>query len=726
MKQLAELLAPAGSIEALYAAYAAGADAVYVGGGSFGARAYADNPSEQELLQAIDYAHLHGKKLYLTVNTLLKEAELEEQLYRYLLPYYREGLDAAIVQDLGVLSRLRDWFPDLPLHASTQMTMSGSLSAGLLQELGVSRIVTPRELSLSEIRAIHETSDLEIESFVHGALCYCYSGQCLFSSIAGGRSGNRGRCAQPCRMPYRVFAKDRELTAPDKGYVLSPKDLCTIELLPQILEAGVYSLKIEGRMKKAEYTAGVVSIYRKYLDQCLEHPQASYQVSREDKQHLMDLFNRKGFTDGYYTRHNKSSMITFEKPDFRTTDEAYQTQLRTRYLDVKLKENIKGIVRIFQGEPAILEVTTPFLEKPIQVMGEAVMAAQRQPLTVESVRKQMEKLGDTDFRWQELSVETDGESFYPVGKLNELRRDALKQLQDRIVSLFLRRKTGSAENRKQTSAENEVQGLSWCASIETKEQLFSVLQENWIDQVNLESHICEPEQLSELVDAVHQKQKRCYLSLPQVFRQENKPYYQKHLQAFQEAGFDGVTAGNIEGLLFAKEVLPGLTVGADASLYGWNRAAKQAFTELGCGYQTLPAELNRKELAEVADTRSLLMVYGRLPMMISAQCVCANTAGCQKKLQELTLIDRMGNQFPVKNRCRECYNIIYNNRPVSLSEDWRSVSALPVKGYQLSFTTEDSKETKEVLALYRELAETGSTERHLKEITRGHYKRGTE
>ena len=300
MKQIAELLAPAGSVETMYAAFAAGADAVYIGGSRFGARAYADNAESESLLDAIDYAHLHGKKLYLTVNTLLKEQEMDE-LYEYLLPFYRQGLDAVIVQDFGVFRRVREWFPDLAIHASTQMIMSGELSAEKLKELGATRIVTPRELSLNEIRSIHKSCDLEIESFVHGALCYCYSGQCLFSSIAGGRSGNRGRCAQPCRMAYSVEQNGKVILPQQKGYILSPKDLCTIEILPKLIEAGVYSLKIEGRMKKPEYTAGVVSIYRKYLDRYLANPKASYRVSEADKKHLLGLFNRKGFTDGYYT-----------------------------------------------------------------------------------------------------------------------------------------------------------------------------------------------------------------------------------------------------------------------------------------------------------------------------------------------------------------------------------------------------------------------------------------
>ena len=250
MKNKPELLAPAGSYETMKAAINAGADAVYIGGRLFGARAYADNPEDELLLEAVDYVHMRGRKLYLTVNTLLKDNELNDMLYNYLKPLYICGLDAVIVQDFGVMRFIQEHFPKLHIHASTQMTITGALGARFLSEQRqVTRVVTARELSLEEISEIRDTCDLEIESFVHGALCYSYSGQCLFSSLAGGRSGNRGRCAQPCRMQYRE-AEGRE------GYYISPKDLCTIDILPDILEAGVTSLKIEGRMKKPEYTAG--------------------------------------------------------------------------------------------------------------------------------------------------------------------------------------------------------------------------------------------------------------------------------------------------------------------------------------------------------------------------------------------------------------------------------------------------------------------------------------
>ena len=322
MKDRVEILAPAGSMECLKAAIAAGADAIYTGGALFGARAYAHNLTEEELLEAIDYVHLHGRRLYLTVNTLIKDREMEKQMYDYLLPYYRQGLDAVIVQDIGLFRFIRKHFPDLPIHASTQMTLTGVDGAKFLEKEGAQRIVTSRELSMAEVKKIADETELEIESFVHGALCYCYSGQCLFSSFIGGRSGNRGQCAQPCRLLYRTPEAKRP------QYLLSLKDICTLELIPEMIESGIYSFKIEGRMKKPEYAAAVAFQYRKYADLYLkyyeecpaeEDPAAyamkKYRVREEDRQMLLDLYNRGGFHTGYYHTQNGREMISLNRPN---------------------------------------------------------------------------------------------------------------------------------------------------------------------------------------------------------------------------------------------------------------------------------------------------------------------------------------------------------------------------------------------------------------------------
>lgn len=305
-----ELLAPAGSYETMLVAFNAGADAVYVGGQKFGARAFAGNFNEEELVKAINYAHMFDKKLYLTVNTLIKEEEFS-QLYDYIKPYYEAGLDAVIVQDIGVLKFIEGNFTDLPIHCSTQMTITGEEFGKVLAEnKSVTRIVTPRELNLAEIKKMYTVTGLEIESFVHGALCYCYSGQCLLSSIIGARSGNRGRCAQPCRL---TFSNAEQKV--DNKHLLSPKDLCTLEILPEIIEAGVYSLKIEGRMKKPEYVASVVAIYRKYIDRYLKNGKKNYKAAQEDIDTLKDIYNRGGFTDGFYKRQNGSEMMTINRPN---------------------------------------------------------------------------------------------------------------------------------------------------------------------------------------------------------------------------------------------------------------------------------------------------------------------------------------------------------------------------------------------------------------------------
>ena len=311
-KRLPELLAPGGSAEGMRMAICAGADAVYMGGKVFGARAYADNPDDKNLLEAIDYCHIHGRKLYLTVNTLLKEKEISGQLYDFLEPLYRQGLDAVLVQDLGVLSFIRREFPQLALHASTQMSVMSVQGALWLKENGVSRIVPAREIDLREIKKIHDASDMEIECFIHGALCYSYSGQCLLSSLIGGRSGNRGRCAQPCRQQYALYNENGDRAGGDGRYLLSLKDICTLHLLPQLVEAGVSSLKIEGRMKRPEYAAGVTEVYRNILDH-------GGRPSEDDIRMLQDLYNRGGFSEGYYRIRNARDMMSMARPNHAGT-----------------------------------------------------------------------------------------------------------------------------------------------------------------------------------------------------------------------------------------------------------------------------------------------------------------------------------------------------------------------------------------------------------------------
>ncbi|MBR5967622.1 MAG: U32 family peptidase, partial [Lachnospiraceae bacterium] len=352
-----ELLAPAGSIESLKAAVNAGADAVYIGGAAFGARAYADNPEEDALIEGIRYCHVRNKKVYLTVNTLFKEDELENRLFSFLRPYYEAGLDAVIVQDIGAVSFINDHFPGLPIHLSTQTSVTMAEGAALLKDSfeNITRVVPARELSAAELRRFKDSTSLEIEVFIHGALCYCYSGQCLMSSMIGGRSGNRGRCAQPCRRMY------------DGKYLLSPKDQCLLPVLHELLDIGIDSFKIEGRMKSPEYTAGVVSVYRRYIDKYEELGSSGYKkwldsnkaMLDADMLILQDLYNRGGFNRGYPEQHNGPDMMTFDRPNHTGTEVGEVITVRGREAVIRFKREVfaQDVLEIRDGNKNVFEFT---------------------------------------------------------------------------------------------------------------------------------------------------------------------------------------------------------------------------------------------------------------------------------------------------------------------------------------------------------------------------------
>jgi putative protease len=365
MKRNIEILAPAGSYEGMRAAMNAGCDAVYIGGSSFGARAFANNLEEETLLEAIDEAHFRDKKLYLTVNTLLKEKERTKELYRFLEKFYRQGLDAVIVQDMGVLHFIHENFPELPIHASTQTTLTMAQGANLLKPYGVTRLVTARELSLKEIKTIRENTDLEIETFVHGALCYCYSGQCLMSSMIGGRSGNRGRCAQPCRMPYQFHSGNKKISSEQEKYLLSPKDINTLAYIPEMVEVGINSFKIEGRMKRPEYAAAVSSLYRAYLDLYLDKGKEYYEEFlqsenfRQDMLTLQDVYNRGGFSEGYGKSYHGKSMMSLYRPNHSGVYIGEITTIKGTSVNISLEEevNAQDILEIRHKEEEGYEFT---------------------------------------------------------------------------------------------------------------------------------------------------------------------------------------------------------------------------------------------------------------------------------------------------------------------------------------------------------------------------------
>lgn len=716
-----ELLAPAGSLDSMKAAFSAGADAVYIGGSMFGARAYADNPDEQNLLLAIDYAHIRGKKLYLTVNTLLKDQELEGTLYGYLKPLYERGLDAVIVQDLGVFQFIRTYFPDLPVHASTQMTITGAHSAKLLEEMGAKRVVTVRELSLSELAEIRANTTLEIESFVHGAICYCYSGQCLFSSLAGGRSGNRGRCAQPCRKPYQVYDREGRLLNPtkDRQYVLSLKDMNTIHLLPQIVEAGVDSLKIEGRMKKPEYTAGVVSIYRKYLDRYLAGLDCT--VSAEDDARLFDLFNRNGFSEGYYKQHHGMEMLTLSEPQFRAHDDAWQEQLRENYIERELKRKIKGNVIVYQHLPVIITMMTG--DASFCLTGDEPLQAKNRPLDEEQLRRQMDKLGGTDFEYEELELEIGEGCFLTVGQMNELRRSAVSGLREEILQPFFR----AAKPYEPMAIEkqcSEQRKPVYTAQVHTLEQLDTVLEEDAIQTVYLDHTAAGPEAWKETVQRVRHARKSCFYHMPQIFRKAQEAYYDAHLAELKQAGFDGFLLGSLEAMAYLKSrAVQGLFM-ADHGMYSLNERAKDTLKQMGLYKTTASVELNEAELVRSSMEDRELIAYGYLPMMVTANCLHNTLTGCQKanglKEQYLQLSDERHRCFPVLCDCTFCMNTVLNCDPLYLLDYTKKLEAFAPGSIRLIFTVENRRETQEILSACRGISP------ELRHITRGHLKRGVE
>lgn len=718
---ITELLSPAGSYESFEAAIGAGADAVYVGGPAFGARAYAQNFTQEELITAIETAHIHNRKLYLTVNTLLKNRELDDQLFEYLLPYYEAGLDAVIVQDLGVFSFIRRNFPDLDIHASTQMTVTGPEGMQFLEEKGATRVVPARELSLEEISAMHKASPLEIETFIHGALCYSYSGQCLMSSIFGGRSGNRGRCAQPCRLPYSVTMDHRKYKGDKDFCALSLKDICTLDILPDILEAGVMSLKIEGRMKQPAYTAGVTAVYRKYLDMYLSGKE--YHVQEEDRKHLLELFSRGGSCKGYYDMYRGPEMMAFAN---EKKSGNIQPEIR------KIKEKIHGNLILSPESPVILEITCK--GKTVTAMGGEVQFAKNQPMEEQRIRQQMEKLGNTDFQWEDLNIEINGRIFVPVKVLNEVRRDALGQMREALIGCQKRAQVTKQQTKSkdQTACRKRVtDSLPVYVSCERSDTAEVLLNETGITGFYFPFDTMEKYFSPELA-----ANSELYLSTPHIHRGEIPEKWLRSAQKWLEQGMKGFLVRNLESYAVLKKMGYGGKCVLDASMYTWNDQSVGFWREEGVLRNTVPLELNEGELKHRDNTSSELLLYGYIPLMLSAQCVRKNLFGCTGKCETVYLKDRYNSEFPVKCSCtpwgknnsekaKYCYNIIYNSIPYGLPGEKDQVKKLNLHSLRLAFTIEEPEKAKTILKEFRTVYQENGKPSG-RRYTKGHFKRGAE
>jgi len=817
MRSKPEILAPAGSVEGMCAAVAAGCDAVYMGGKRFGARAYARNPGEDELLEALAYCHLHGVKLYMTVNTLLKSREIKDSLFSFLRPYYEAGLDAVIVQDIGVLRFISRHFPELPIHASTQMSLMMGQGAEELKKYHVTRIVPARELSLQELFSVRKDTELELEVFVHGALCYCYSGQCLFSSMLGGRSGNRGRCAQPCRMPYQLVGEKAK-----GSYLLSPKELCNLAFLPELIEAGIDSFKIEGRMKRPEYTAFVTSVYRKYVDLYCSMGAEGYKNYfvehggewQEDLRCLAELYNREGFTHGYlagetgdlsrrsfgsrgnmlaafrprhggvcvgkvvsvgkhevvyqttqklsaqdvvefrddgqqpsyeYTvgedvaagrkvtaRYQKGSQIQKGDRVYRTKDASLLASIRKQYLEKDLKLPVSAVFTAVQDKPMQLVLThagrmadTRFV---VECRGGICQKAEKQPAVEESVRRVLNQTGDSSFYFKELEIRLEGKIFLPVKALKDLRRQALERLKGEIEGSFCRKTSVPciSETLEEDRVSENTQITAVSAEVMLPGQLDSVLGMKEITVIYLHTEAMSAEMIRECFYKIAEAGKSPWLALPYIFRRDTWLAFEREMEdgnGMFALKWEGYLVKNLESLSFLRKegrVLEG-NIRLDYNMYVMNSEAYMFWREQGIHQFTLPLELTEEELEELDFLpQAEIMVYGKIPLMVSAQCVRANTGGCvgnyiQQRNRKILFTNQKGQEFEAVNFCKYCYNIIYQKMPVSIRGLVCRNQKLCVSGMRYSFTTESGEEAAAVL----QGSFQGKTQH-------GHFRRGIE
>lgn len=803
-----EILAPAGSMEGLKAAIAAGCNAVYIGGNRFGARAFANNLDQDEMLEAIAYCHLHDVKLYMTVNTVLKDREIKEALFSYLRPYYEAGLDAVIVQDMGVLRFISRHFPKLAIHASTQMTLTMGKGKEFLEKYHVNRIVPARELTLRELCTMRRETSMELEVFVHGALCYCYSGQCLFSSMLGGRSGNRGRCAQPCRLPYHIAEQNRS----EDAYLLSPKELCNLPYLAEMIEAGIDSFKIEGRMKRTEYTAFVTSMYRKYVDlyfalgkeKYRDYIKKNQKEWEEDLQNLSDLYNREGFTQGYLTgqagdsaqRHpgQKGTMLASKRPkhggvlvgtvqkvnpkeviykvqktihaqdvvefrnhsltpsyeytlgedvpagtlvtarykkgsEIRIGDQVYRTKnavllekIVQDYLRTNEQVSVQGHCVAQKGQPLSLTVTLK--GQTICCQGEICQKAKKRAIDESDIRKILQKTGNSPFYFEKLSIEAEENVFLPVGAIKQLRRDAFEQVCKQFLAQFWREDTVISEdinNREKDDQKGHAVSKKSlkpqiATSVTTFEQAAAVCANPKVDRIYFETAVMTEKELSQAYHLAKEKQKEVWLAMPAIFRHAIWDRFEHKIQIIRENAYgqkdipliediwDGYLIRNTESFAFLTKYIPKekLRIRLDHNMYVMNEEAQRFWKEQNVTLFSASLEATKRELEAFQNYEPMeIPVYGKIPLMVSAQCIQANQKVCvcqdpKEWHKQIVFEDQKKRRFVCVNYCRYCYNIIYQDIPLYL-EEIADQSTTIAGSIRYSFTTESASLVERIL-----------------------------
>lgn len=779
-----EILAPAGSMESLVAAINKGADAVYLGGNKFSARAYASNFDNDNMLKAVDYAHSYDVKIYVTLNTILKENEIEEAV-RYVGYLYEIGVDALIIQDLGLLKRIKEDFPLMEVHASTQMTIHNGEAAVYFKDKGFHRIVLSREMTLEEIKYISKDLGIETEMFVHGAICVAYSGQCLMSSMIGGRSGNRGRCAQPCRMEYTLRG---EKSGETKGHLLSPKDMCTIEDVEDIVETGVYSLKIEGRMKRAEYVAGVVDNYKKAVNKVLYNKKYDEQAG---KRQLLQLFNRSGFTNAYLKKNTGKDMMSFNSPknsgislgvvdksgdivikedlavgdgiryrdkgftlskivhngnevksakrgdkvklypiDYKKGDELFKS-LNKQLFD-ELEEYLKpytkkiplnAVVNFAVDKPVAIKIN--YKGNDYEVLGEVVQKAEKRPLDQERIKEALKKSGEVAFKIENIEFENFEDGFMRVSDLNNLRRDIIEKITKEVCRSYRRKRPAKSDKSKVSSEKTNVEIICSCITKEQVEALIEMKIENIaVDLFSREKNSVKKKDLLELAEKY--KDINFYVKTSTIVKGE----FNKVVNTIEEVSsyIKGIITSNVGIISKFKDKL---YIIGDYKLNIVN-SQSLAFYQEDVDVPTLSLELNRgeiKSLMKNANGNAAMVVYGKPELMISEYCPIGSTFGGRNKdsgcngicsKDKFKLIDRVNEELRVMTDLY-CRSYILNPVPLNIIDEIEELKGFGITTFRFDFRDETYKEVKNVISILKNGDAFDS-----KEYTKGHYRRGVE
>ena len=655
---LPELLAPAGSFECLVAAVAAGADAIYIGGKRFGARAYAKNFDSEELSRAVSYCHLHGVKLYVTLNTLIEDGEMADAI-SYAAELYNIGVDALIIADVGAISEIRRKIPALELHASTQMSVHSTTGAEAAYELGCTRVVLARELSLTDIKSVTEKCRAEVEVFVHGALCVCHSGQCLFSSLVGGRSGNRGECAQPCRLPYN-----------NGKYPLSLKDMSLASHIEELIDSGVASLKIEGRMKSPSYVYTVVSTYRKLLD---EHRSAN----SEEGERLRRAFSRGGFTDSYFSGNPRAKNMTGVRSEADKSDS--KSDELAEFLPTRVKVYASAVLKL--GQPSSMTLSDGV--RSATAYGDAPDTAINAPLDEASVRARLAKMGNTYLSLDESDIELvldEGINLSPA-KLNALRRAA--------VDAF------SGTDRSGVSVECE-DYIKKAKEYKNKSKISTAqfMREEPFVTLNL---LGETERFDITFIPLLSSDRALSLSngvaIPPIVFDSEEAGVRRGLARAKELGVKYALVGNIGQIELAKDA--GLVPIGDFRLNVTNAESRNAYMNIGVESMLASVELT---LPKARDVAAGVVTYGRIPLMITERCFICENFGCDA-CDKAAFTDRKGEKFPLM-RESEHRNLILNCAVTYMGDKRAELDKYRITHTHFIFTLESADEAKRAIGAY--------------------------